>query len=611
MKYKTKILSVLIVFAIMLLVHACANRAQGPTGGPKDKTPPSVLRSMPGNGALNYKKKSIEIDFDKIVTVEKPNENVIISPPQQKQPDVKSLGRKVVVNFNEPLKDSTTYSINFGNAITDVNEKNVIKNYLFSFSTGNTIDTLKVSGTVINAEDLNPMPGIIVGIYRETADSIFSLMPFMRIGRTDENGRFTIDNIKKGKYKVYALGDTNQDYMFQPGEGLAFRDSLVDPYTRIEQMQDTVWKDSTTVDSIRTYMGTRFLPDNVSLRYFKEDKKRQYFVKYERKEPFVFSLFFNTSQAKLPELKPLNFNWDGKYLLQANAGKDSLTYWIRDSAVWKNDTLKMTMSYLKSDSLFHLKPVTDTINVSMRKGLVNKRSKANKKVAVVKIEPLKFTTNMSSVFEIYNPIMLNFEAPLEHFDFTKVKLFQKVDTVFKQIPFKWRQVDSTKMAYAIDNKWKAETQYELQIDSAVFTSIYKKVSSKLKTEFKIRSLDEYSSVKLLLAKFNPKAIIQILDTKDVILASKPANEKGTIFEYLRPGDYYMRMFVDENGNGKWDTGDFTKKRQPEEVYYYPKKMTLMANWEFEETWDVSLVPLLEQKPLELIKQSTKKTPGSN
>ena len=611
MKYKTKILSVLIVFAIMLLVHACANRAQGPTGGPKDKTPPSVLRSMPGNGALNYKKKSIEIDFDKIVTVEKPNENVIISPPQQKQPDVKSLGRKVVVNFNEPLKDSTTYSINFGNAITDVNEKNVIKNYLFSFSTGNTIDTLKVSGTVINAEDLNPMQGIIVGIYRETADSVFSLLPFMRIGRTDENGRFTIDNIKKGKYKVYALGDTNQDYMFQPGEGLAFRDSLVDPYTRIEQMQDTVWKDSTTVDSIRTYMGTRFLPDNVSLRYFKEDKKRQYFVKYERKEPFVFSLFFNTSQAKLPELKPLNFNWDGKYLLQANAGKDSLTYWIRDSVVWKNDTLKMTMSYLKSDSLFHLKPVTDTINVSMRKGLVNKRSKANKKVAVVKIEPLKFTTNMSSVFEIYNPIMLNFEAPLEHFDFTKVKLFQKVDTVFKQIPFKWRQVDSTKMAYAIDNKWKAETQYELQIDSAVFTSIYKKVSSKLKTEFKIRSLDEYSSVKLLLAKFNPKAIIQILDTKDVILASKPANEKGTIFEYLRPGDYYMRMFVDENGNGKWDTGDFTKKRQPEEVYYYPKKMTLMANWEFEETWDVSLVPLLEQKPLELIKQSTKKTPGSN
>ena len=510
-----------------------------------------------------------------------------------------------MVNFNEPLKDSTTYSINFGNAITDVNEKNVIKNYLFSFSTGNTIDTLKVSGTVINAEDLNPMPGIIVGIYRETADSIFSLMPFMRIGRTDENGRFTIDNIKKGKYKVYALGDTNQDYMFQPGEGLAFRDSLVDPYTRIEQMQDTVWKDSTTVDSIRTYMGTRFLPDNVSLRYFKEDKKRQYFVKYERKEPFVFSLFFNTSQAKLPELKPLNFNWDGKYLLQANAGKDSLTYWIRDSVVWKNDTLKMTMSYLKSDSLFHLKPVTDTINVSMHKVRVNTNSKS-KRITPLKIPPLKFMNNLSSTFEIYNPVILTFEAPLEKLDLSKIKLFQKVDTVFKEIPFKWHQMDSTKMSYAIEHKWIAETGYELRIDSATFTSIYQRTSNKLKSEFKIRSLDEYSSVKLLLAVFNPNAILQILNSKDEVLSSKRASVKGTIFEYLRPGDYYMRMFIDENNNGKWDPGNLAKKRQPEQVYYYPKKMTLMANWEFEETWDYKEVPLLKQKPLELIKESIKK-----
>ena len=611
MKNRTKILSVLIIFAIMLLVHACANRAQGPTGGPKDLTPPSVLRSMPGNGALNYKKKSIEIDFDKIVSIEKPNENVIISPPQQKQPDVKSLGRKVVVTLNDPLKDSTTYSINFGDAIADVNEKNVIKNYLFSFSTGNTIDTLKISGTVINSEDLNPIAGIIVGIYMETADSIFSTKPFMRIGRTDENGRFTIDNIKKGKYKIYALGDANQDYMYQPGEGLAYRDSLVAPFTRIEEMKDTTWRDSTTVDSIRTYMGTRFLPDDLSLRYFKENKKRQYFVKYERKEPFVFSLFFNTSQAKLPELKPLNFKWDGKYLLQKNAGLDSLTYWIRDSVVWKADTLKMAMTYLKTDSLFQLKPVTDTINVSMRKVRLSTRAKLAMKTAIVKKEPLKFTTNMSSVFEIYNPIMLNFEAPLEKLDFTMVNLFQKVDTIFKQIPFKWRQVDSTKMAYAIDYKWKAETTYELRIDSAAFTSIYKKISSKLKTEFKIRSLDEYSSVKLLLSTFNPKAMLQVLDNKDVVLATKPANEKGTVFEYLKPGDYYVRMYLDENGNGKWDTGDFSKRMQPEQVYYYPKKMTLMANWEFEETWDYTLVPLLKQKPYELIKLSLKKSSGTN
>lgn len=603
MKKRTKILSTLIIFAIILLVYSCANRAQGPTGGPKDTTPPKVLKSVPLNGTLNSKKKQIEIDFDKIVTVEKANENVIISPPQQKPPDVKSLGKKVTVNFNENLLDSTTYSINFGNAIQDVNEKNILKNYLFSFSTGNQLDTLKISGTVINAEDLNPLAGIIVGIYKENSDSLFSLKPFMRIGKTDENGRFSINNIKKGKYKVFALGDANQDYMFQPGEGLAFMDSVVAPTYRIEEMQDTVWKDSTHVDSIRTYMGTRFLPDDLSLKYFKENKKRQYFVKSERKEPFVFSLYFNTTQTRLPELQPLNFNWEGKYLLQKNAGLDSLTYWITDSLTWKRDTLSFKMTYLKSDSLFQLKPVTDTINVAMRKGRVNIHAKAAKKITVQKIPPLKFSNNMGGAFEIYNPINLNFETPLEKLDVSKIKLFQKVDTTFKQIPFKWRQVDSTRMAYAIDYKWKAETSYELRIDSAAFTSIYKRISSKLKSEFKIRSLDEYSSVKLLLSPFNPKAMLQVVDTKDAVLATKPASEKGTVFEYLKPGDYYVRLFIDENGNGKWDSGDFTKRRHPEEVFYYPKKMTLMANWEFEETWDYMSVPLLKQKPLELIKAS--------
>ncbi len=610
MKKRINILHILIVFAVMLLVHACANKAQGPTGGPKDKTPPSVVKSFPVNGALNFRKKQVDIDFNKIVTIEKPADNVIISPPQQKPPDVKSLGKRVEVIFNEPLKDSTTYSINFGNAIADVNEKNVIKNYLFSFSTSTEIDTLKIAGTVINAEDLNPLSGIIVGIYKDTADSVFMKKPFLRIGRSDENGRFSIDNVKKGKYKVFALGDANKDYRFQPGEGLALHDTLVVPTFRREQMQDTLWQDSVTVDSIRHFMGTHFLPDNLTMRYFKENKKRQYFVKNERKEPYVFSLYFNTTQAKLPELRPLNFNWDGKYLLQKNPGLDSLTYWLTDSVVWKTDTLKMAMTYLKTDSLFQLKPQTDTINVTMHKGKINVRAKA-KKLTTAKVPPLKFMNNMSSTFEIYNPIMLNFEVPLLDLDVSKIRLYQKVDTTFKQIPFKWRQVDSTKMVYAINYKWKPETSYQLQIDSATFTSIYKRVSTKLKSDFKIRSLDEYSSVKLFVTPFDPTIMLQVLDTKDEVLATKPASVKGTIFEYLKPGDYYLRMFVDRNGNGKWDTGNFAKRLQPEEVYYYPKKLTLMANWEFEETWDYTKVPLLEQKSPELIKISVKKNQTTN
>jgi len=607
MSNKIKIYFAVVSLGILFLAYSCANKAQGPTGGLKDVTPPRVVKSFPVNGSINFKKKQIQIEFNEIVSIEKVTENVIISPPQVKPPDVKSYGKRVTVTFNEDLKDNTTYSVNFGDAIVDLNEKNPVKNFLFSFSTGNEIDTLKISGTLINAEDLNPVSGIIVGIYTETEDSVFSQNPFLRIGKTDITGRFSIDNIKKGNYKLFALDDANRDYFFQRGEGLAMHDSLVAPTFRIEEMQDTVWKDSIHVDSVRTYMGTRFLPDDLTLRFFKENKKRQYFVKAERKEPYAISMYFNAPLTALPEIKPLNFNWDGKFMVQKNNTMDSLTYWITDTLVWKSDTLKMSMTYLKSDSLYQLVPQTDTLTLAMRKGRINPKAKQKKKqVTVLKTEVLKFSSNIGGAFEIYNPVSIRFEEPLSEMDISKIKLSQLIDSTLKPLPLKWRQVDSTKMNFAIDYKWEAEASYDLQIDSAVFKSIYNKISEEYSGKFKIRSLEEYSSVKMFLAEFNPKVMLQVLDSKDLLLSTKPALAKGTVFEYLKPGDYYVRMFLDENGNGVWDTGDLETHRQPEEVFYYPKKLTLMANWEFEETWDYKEVPLLKQKPIEIQKDATKK-----
>jgi hypothetical protein len=612
MNKKTQIKFFVITLAVMLLVYACANKAQGPTGGPKDKTPPRVLKSFPANGTLNYTKKQIEIDFDEQISIEKASDNVIISPPQVKSPDVKSLGKKVTVDFEDKLLENTTYSINFGNAIVDLNEKNPLKNYLFSFSTGNQIDTLKISGTVINAEDLNPMSGIIVGIYLETSDSVFFKKPFLRIGRTDDKGHFSIDNIKKGKYKIFALGDTNRDYFYQSSEGLAMCDSLVTPTFRMEQMTDTIWKDSIHVDSVRTYMGTRFLPNNIVLQYFKGSKERQYFVKSERKDPFVFSLFFNTTLTKLPEIKPLNFKWDeSKYILQKNLKTDTLTYWIKDSTIWNTDTLHMQMTYLKTDSLFQLRSVTDTVNVIMRKAKLSAKAKALKKSSKPKIEYLKFSDNIASSFDVYSPIVFNFEVPVANYDLSQITLSQKIDSTYKEIPFKWRSLDSIHMKFALDYKWVPEMSYRVEIDSAAFRTIYDKVNKEASSDFKIKSLDDYSSVKMLMAAFNPKAVMQVLDSKDVLIATKPVSEKGTLFEYLKPGDYYIRMFIDENGNGKWDTGDLNLRRQPEQVYYYPKKLSLKANWEFEETWDYTEIPLLKQKPAELLKLAASKKKDSN
>jgi uncharacterized protein (DUF2141 family) len=605
------IFKLFIIAGISFLVYSCANKGQGPTGGPKDTIPPVILKSLPANGALNFKKKLIQIYFDENVSVEKATENVLISPPQKRQPLVKGNGHVLTVNFEDELMDSTTYTINFGDAIVDLNEKNPLKGYRFAFSTGSEIDTLKISGMLVNAENLNPMEGVIVGIYPATdKDSVFMKKPFLRVTKTDEDGRFVIDNIKAGTYKVFALDDLSKDFIYQPGEGIAFMDTVTTPTFRIEQMRDTVWKDSATVDSVRTFMGTRFLPDNVFMKFFKESKKRQYFVKAERKQPQSFSLFFNTKLTELPDIKPLNFDWKGKYMLQKNNTQDTLTYWITESDVYNIDTLRMSMTYLKTDSLFKLSPQTDTLSVIMRRFKPAVRAKQGDKLPTPKVENYKFGTNINGSFDVYIPVILKFESPLAAMDLSKIHLSQKVDSTLKKLPVNWRQVDSTKMVYAIDYKWEPEKSYELLTDSTAFRSIYNLESDKYKAEFKIKSLDEYSSIKLFASTFDSLIVFQIIDTKDNVIATKPAHPKGTLFEYLRPGDFYVRAFIDSNRNGVWDTGDFLSRRQPEAVYYYPKKLTLKANWEFEETWNLYEVPLLKQKPDELKQKKSKKNSSS-
>ena len=158
------------------------------------------------------------------------------------------------------------------------------------------------------------------------------------------------------------------------------------------------------------------------------------------------------------------------------------------------------------------------------------------------------------------------------------------------------------MKYVIRHKWIPETNYRLTIDSAALFSIYNQYNDKYKGDLSVKSLDEYSAIKLQLAAFEPTAVLQVLDKNDQVVRTAPAQPKGTLIEYLTPGDYFIRMFLDRNGDGKWTTGSYLLSRQPEEVYYYPKKLKLIKNWEFEETWDYNAIPLLKQKPDELIKK---------
>ena len=603
MKNRFQLRKIAVTLIAALVFYSCANRGQGPQGGPKDELPPKVMKSSPAQNSVNVKNGRVEIDFDENVNLKDIVKNVIISPPQRQNPEITSYGRRVNVQFKDTLLSNTTYSIDFGSAIVDNNEANVLKNYVFSFATGSEIDTLQIAGTLLNAEDLNPLQGITIGIYDDLNDTAFIRKPFLRIGRTDETGHFTVSNVRNGKYRVYALNDLNRDYFLQKGEGLAFDEKSYQTGFEFITKPDTVWKDSITVDTIRFVPATRFLPDDVVLKYFKYNFKRQYLAKSERTEPHLINMIFNTVSEELPEIRPLNINWDNKMLLQKNATLDSLSLWLTDSALINTDTISLEVKYLKSDSAFKLQPQTDTVRFMMRKPA----KKPTTTKAAKKKEFLNIMTNLSSQFDVYRPVVLNFTVPIKIYDVAKIHLSQLVDTVLTPIPFKLEKKDSIGMTFEINHKWIPETTYQLVVDSAAFFSIYNLQNDNLKNELKIKSLDEYSSLKLFLADYDSTAVFQVMSKDDKLVRTAPIVKGGTKVEYLQPGDYFVRMYLDRNQNGKWDPGNYFENLQPEEVYYYEKKLTLIKNWEFEETWDYKAIPLVKQKPQELKKSDQQKS----
>ena len=595
------------IFLFTILIFAagsCANRAAGPTGGPKDSIPPVVVRSSPINGAVNFKKKDIQVYFNENITLDKVSENVVVSPPQKTQPIVRANAKVLSVSLQDELQDSTTYSILFGNAIVDLNERNPLENYVFSFATGDEIDSLQIAGRLLNAENLDPMSGVFVGIHDNLNDTAILGDQFKRIAKTDSEGKFTIQNIKNGQYKLYALSDLNRDFKYQPGESVAFYDSIITPEVRLEQRIDTIWSDSVTVDTIHMFSQTVFTPDDILIKLFKETKKRQYLVKAERADNKCFNLFFNDKQDSLPKITPLNFDLDTRFLIQKSGQLDSLTYWIPDAAVYNQDTLTLTVEYFKTDSLFNYVSTVDTLNLFQRKPRQTSKSKSEE--VVEEQRPLNFKNNLSSSFDFYRDIVFDFEEPLDSFFVEKIHLFHKVDTIAEAVEFTCLQKDSIGRILGLRHAWKPEENYELNIDSAAFVSIYGRVSNQLTTAFEIKSLEDYSTLKIMLQDYDPRAYLQVIDSKEQVIQSKRAEQQGAVFQYLRPGDYFLRMFIDANQNDKWDTGDLERRTQPEEVIYFSKKLSLKANWELEETWDHMDSSFYNKKPEELIKSTTKK-----
>jgi len=593
------------ILAGLVLLSSCANTGT-PSGGPKDTTPPRLIRSLPLGNQVNFNKNRVELFFDEIVALENPSEKVIVSPPQKTQPTVKAYGNKISVLFSDSLKPNTTYTIDFTDGITDYNEKNKFGDYAFSFSTGDKIDSLAVSGTLIDASNLNPVSGVLVGVHSNLDDSTFVKVPFRRISKTSQNGFFSVKGLSNQQFRVFALADKNNDYRFdQPGEPIAYHDEIVKPYTEPCQKSDTIWKDSVTVDTVKVRTITCYKPDNIILKYFAEDFGRQYLSKRERPSREKIVLGFGYKSKTLPKVKLINADVVNWYQLEKNPTNDTLTYWITDTLVTKMDTLRLAVDYLKSDSLNHLVPQTDTIKLisrAIRPKSDASKEKKNKDVPDVPlVTHLAVKTELQKTMDIYCKPIFQWETPIREVKGNPWHLYKynKNDSIWEKEAFTFDKDSVNLRDYILQAKWNFGEEYKFELDSGMVVGLYGRSNNKYSQNFKIKEEEEYSRLIVTVQGINGPGYAELVDKTDKVIYRKKMEKGVADFQYLAPGSYYIRAVEDKNGNFQWDTGDYAKKQQPENVYYNPRIMNLRANWDVEETWNVFEYPILEQKANEL------------
>lgn len=614
-----------LLFAVLAMVCSCAKMGQ-PDGGWYDETPPAIVRTSPADQGVNIKAKKINIYFNEYIQVDNPTEKVVISPPQIEQAEIKPSGKKIEVELKDSLKPNTTYTIDFSDAISDNNENNPLGNYTFTFSTGDHIDTMQVAGYVLNAENLEPIKGILVGLYNNLSDTIFTKEPMLRVSRTDSRGHFVIKGVAPGDYRIYALQDADNNYYFnQKSEQLAFTHDIITPTFKPDIRQDTLWRDSLHIDSIARVPYTHFLPDDIVLRAFTEVQTDRYLIKSERNEPDHFTLFFSYSDSLLPQIRGLNFNEQDAFITELSEKRDTITYWLRDTMLVNQDTLRMELKYMATDTLGVLRLQTDTMDILSKqpyeKRMKQKQDKYEewkKKQERAKKRDKPYETEMPA--ELLEPkynvasepdpdqnITIEMPAPLAKVDTSCVHLYSKYDTLWYRSPFVLRPKEGVNRTYELLGEWRPGIEYSLEIDTMAFTDIYGKTTAPFKQGFKVKTEDSYATLMFdITGMADTTVVVQLLNTSDAMVKETSTTNGRAEFYYIKPGTYYARMYVDSNKNGKWDTGDYAADRQAETTYYYPEKIECKEKWDLTLTWNPMSRSLDRQKPLEITKQKPEK-----
>lgn len=535
-------LRIVFVLTTIFLLQQCA-QVGTLTGGKRDTTPPKLQEAIPANQSTNFNSEKITLKFDEFVQLKDLNNQLIVTPKLKTQPEVEASGKTIHIYIKkEELLPNTTYRLFFGKAIADMHEGNSMENFDYVFSTGTTIDTTKIKGTITEAFNNKPAKNVLVGLYSpgQTGDSLaYKEIPDY-VSKGNDNGEFSFRNLPNTTFKVVAFTDKNKNSLYDgEAEKIAFMNqNLVltsDTNIRLILFQE---------EASKSYVKKKFMP------YYGLGQ-----IILNKKAHIKLSVSNSEHAANISET----------YI---NKEKDTISFYYKDI----QDTLGMILENL------------DTKKIDTLKLVVPKDNSARKRLKLI-------NANVSSgILPLNGNVKFTFRTWMDtlRFDLSKIKITSKEDSLISPKPLSGRWLSVTD--YELGNTFKEGTNYTIKIDTNAFFDIKGFSNDSAKFNFKTKSKIEFGKITLKMM-FNKKGtyIVQLIKENETVvqeqfvsLSLSSSNAVTLDFINVSPDTYLVKIIFDENNNKKWDTGNLLKKQLPEKVIINPKQIKVIADWEMEE-----------------------------
>lgn len=554
------------IFLFLTFLLASCAKIVAPVGGPKDTTPPKIVKESPANHSTMFDSKSIKITFDEFVVLNNPNQTVIVSPPLEKNPELSISGKSVIIKLPDSLRDNTTYSIVLSETIKDFTEGNPLPIYTYDFSTGNYIDSFMLSGTLKDAVNLNAAKNIYVFLYDQNIDSLPLSKHPTYLTKTNNNGKFTFTNIKPGSYKIFALNDINNNLIYDlPNESIAFLPNTVE-----------AWCKPTTEDTLdnnkKASRNNQQKDDEnaLGMALFTERDSNQVLSKYinttENIYCFPYKTDFHNFSARFLRGQELNY-------FQVISNSQDSVYW------YLKDAITDTAFYEFTVDEHHIDTVKITPFKKSTKSTGSRRRTNEKNVLSV---------TLSNKETIYQPLTLNFSYPVKpgQFDITICKLLKSGnDTVVKtiQIP------DTFVRNIPIDYNFEGKLPYSVFIRDSVIWGYNGLTNDTVKVRFTTKTEKDYGNLLINYSIADPSCqyIVYLLNSKgNTIQQHILSTNQSITYAHLDPGNYKIKVVKDRNNNGRWDTGNYEQKFQPEEIFFFDKPINIRGYWDIEEDFEL-------------------------